>query len=59
MNKFDIDKQTLTDLNIFDAYGLNKSVFSVFNFTSTIKGNEKLMEIFRAPSTDIQVINER
>ncbi|WP_293311979.1 MutS-related protein [Pedobacter sp. UBA5917] len=59
MNKFDIDKQTLTDLNIFDAYGLNKSVFSVFNFTSTIKGNDKLMEMFRAPSTDIEVINER
>ena len=59
MNKFDIDKQTLTDLNIFEAYGLNKSVFSLFNFTSTIKGNDKLIEIFRTPSTDIKIINER
>jgi DNA mismatch repair protein MutS len=59
MSKFDIDKQTLTDLNIFEVYGLNKSVFSLFNFTSTIRGNDKLIEIFRAPSTDIQIINER
>jgi DNA mismatch repair protein MutS len=59
MNKFDIDKQTLTDLNIFEVYGLNKSVFSLFNFTSTIKGNDKLIEIFRTPSTDIQIISER
>ena len=59
MNKFDIDKQTLADLNIFEAYGLNKSVFSLFNFTSTIKGRDKLIDIFRTPSTDIQVINER
>lgn len=59
MSKFDIDKQTLTDLNIFDTYGLNKSVFSVFNFTATIKGNDKLMEMFRTPSTNIEVINER
>lgn len=59
MSKFDIDKQTLTDLNIFETYGLNKSVLSLFNFTSTIKGNDKLIEIFRTPSTDIQIINER
>jgi DNA mismatch repair ATPase MutS len=59
MSKFDIDKQTLSDLNIFEAYGLNKSVFSLFNFTSTIKGNDKLNDIFRTPSTAIQIINER
>ncbi|MEH3114875.1 hypothetical protein [Pedobacter terrae] len=59
MSKFDIDKQTLTDLNIFEDYGLNKSVYSLFNFTSTIKGNDKLMEMFRTPSTDIECINER
>ncbi|WP_316848547.1 MutS-related protein [Pedobacter psychrodurus] len=59
MNTFDIDKQTLTDMNIFEAYGLNKSVFSLFNLTLTIKGNDKLIEIFRTPSTDIKIINER
>lgn len=59
MNKFDIDKQTLNDLNIFDTYGVTRSVFSLFNFTSTIKGHDKLMDIFRSPSTDIKVINER
>ncbi|WP_316828041.1 MutS-related protein [Pedobacter miscanthi] len=59
MNKFDIDKQTLTDLNIFDAYGSNKSLFSLFNFTSTIKGSDKLLEIFKAPSTDIEIIKQR
>jgi len=59
MNKFDIDKQTLTDLNIFEVHGLNKSIFSLFNFTFTIKGSDKLSEIFRTPSTDIQIITER
>jgi DNA mismatch repair ATPase MutS len=59
MNKFDIDKQTLTDLNIFEVHGLNKSIFYLFNLTSTIKGNDKLSEIFRMPSTDIQIITER
>lgn len=59
MNKFDIDKQTLTDLNIFDAYGVTRSVFSLFNITSTIKGHDKLMDVFKAPSTDIKVLNER
>ena len=59
MNKFDIDKQTLSDLNMFDTYGVTKSVFSLFNFTSTIKGHDKLMDIFNTPSTDIKVLNER
>ncbi|MFD2286627.1 DNA mismatch repair protein [Pedobacter petrophilus] len=59
MHKFDIDKQTLTDLNIFDSPGLNKSVFSLFNFTNTIKGNEELMQLFRSPTTNIKVIHHR
>lgn len=59
MNRFDIDKQTLADLNVYDTYGSKKSVFSLFNLTTTIKGHEKLADIFRTPSTDIQVIHER
>lgn len=59
MYKFDIDKQTLNDLNIFDSHGSNKSVFSLFNFTGTLKGNEELMQLFQSPTTDITLINHR
>lgn len=50
--RFDIDKQTVKDLELFAEKRNDKSVFSVYNRTSTIGGRELLYEIFGSPITD-------
>lgn len=59
MELFDIDSQTLSDLEIFGTYKHDVSVFSFFNFTSTIGGREHLLSIFRRPQKDAPVIRLR
>ncbi|NRF37905.1 hypothetical protein [Pedobacter foliorum] len=59
MGPFDIDNQTLNDLEIFESASNEKSIFSFFDFTSTIGGKEKLRSLFNHPQTDIQIIEER
>ncbi len=56
--KFEIDKQTLEDLNLLGKYR-NNSIFSLFNHTVT-RGGEMLLErMFLNPFTDATQINTR
>ena len=59
MVPFDIDSQTLNDLEIFESAASEKCIFSFFDFSSTIGGKEKLRSLFNHPQTDIQIIEER
>lgn len=59
MIAFDVDKQTLTDLEIFGSTNNQKSLFSLFNQTCTIEGSSTLKLIFKNPLTDINLIYER
>lgn len=59
MIAFDIDKQTLNDLEIFSSSDSQKSLFSLFNRTCTIEGSSTLKLIFKNPLTDIKLISER
>lgn len=59
MNKnFEIDKQTLDDLNILGKYK-NNSIYSLFCDTAT-HGGERLLEwMFNNPLKDVEEINSR
>jgi len=59
MVAFDIDKQTLNDLEIFGSNDHLKSLFNLFNQTCTIEGKATLKLIFRNPLTDVELISER
>lgn len=56
---FDIDRQTLNDLAIFPNNNSRQSIFSLFNHTHTIGGNEVLQDMFNKPLTDPVQIKER
>lgn len=56
---FDIDRQTLNDLAIFQNNNSRQSIYSLFNQTNTIGGNEALHDIFNKPLTDPVHIKER
>jgi DNA mismatch repair protein MutS len=57
--RFDIDKQTINDLELFDKVKGEKSVFSLFNFTKSIGGYKRLESMFFNPLTDIELIEKR
>jgi DNA mismatch repair protein MutS len=57
--KFEIDKQTINDLELFDKVKGEKSVFSLFNFTKSIGGRKRLESMFRNPLTDKRSIEQR
>jgi DNA mismatch repair protein MutS len=57
--KFEIDKQTINDLELFEKVKGEKSVFSIFNFTKSIGGKKRLEEIFSKPLNDVYLIEER
>ena len=56
---FDIDRQTLNDLSIFNSPNHQNSIFNLFDTTKTIGGKEKLEKIFRNPLDDPEAIKER
>lgn len=56
---FDVDKQTLDDLSIFQNTYNRNSIFNLFNHTKTIGGKEKLEEIFNRPLTNPTAIKDR
>ena len=58
MNSFQIDRQTLEDLNLLGKYKSN-SIFSLFNLTVTKGGEMALERMFLEPLTDAGEINER
>jgi DNA mismatch repair protein MutS len=57
--KFEIDKQTITDLELFERVKGEKSVFSFFNHTKSIGGTEKLKRMFSSPLVDIELLKKR
>lgn len=57
--KFEIDKQTIDDLELFERTKGDKSVFSFFNHTRSIGGKEKLKRIFSSPIIDIKLLGKR
>lgn len=56
---FDIDRQTLNDLAIFQNASSRQSIYSLFNRTNTIGGNEMLQDMFNKPLTNPLQIKER
>jgi DNA mismatch repair protein MutS len=57
--RFEIDKQTLNDLDLFEKSKDQKSVISFFNFTQSIGGKDLLRSLFSNPLTDIELIEKR
>lgn len=58
MVTFEIDQQTLTDLDVFGD-GKKGLLFQVFNHVDTPGGLLMLENLFRSPTTDIHLILER
>jgi DNA mismatch repair protein MutS len=56
---FDIDRQTLNDLAIFQNNNSRQSIYSLFSHTDTIGGNEVLQDMFNKPLIDPVHIKER
>ncbi|MFV0420394.1 MAG: MutS-related protein [Dysgonomonas sp.] len=56
---FEVDKQTLKDLEIFDTFKNGKSIFSLFNFTRSMGGKRKLYNFLSSPSANLDEITER
>ena len=57
--QFDIDKQTIRDLNLFDDRTQEKSIFTFYNRTVTRGGKEMLNRLFRTPVSDIELLQSR
>ena len=56
---FELDKQTIKDLEIFGDGKSANSVFNFYNQTKTIGGKECLLELMENPLIDIQELNKR
>jgi DNA mismatch repair protein MutS len=56
---FELDKQTIRDLDIFGDGKSNPSVFSLFNYTKTPGGRDFLEKLMECPLTDIRELNAR
>ena len=56
---FEIDKQTIADLELYDSNRNEKSLFSYFNYTQSIGGRELLRKIYSSPTTDLNLLEER
>jgi DNA mismatch repair protein MutS len=56
---FNIDKQTIRDIELFGERKKKPSVFTYYNHTETTGGQELLFEIFNSPSSDIEFLNNR
>lgn len=55
---FEIDKQTFRDIDLFDQ-GRRSAVFHLFNYTKTIGGSDILETMFKAPVSNIQLLEDR
>lgn len=56
---FDIDKQTIKDLELFPEKRIDKSVFSIYNQTATVGGSELLLKMFSCPVTNPEFLHIR
>ncbi|WP_316814943.1 MutS-related protein [Pedobacter nyackensis] len=59
MSGFNIDEQTLRDLNVFNEGASSNSIYNIFKYTRTLGGRERLAELMRNPSSDINEITLR
>lgn len=57
MASFEIDKQTIKDLDLFNEDGV--SVYSLFNHVKTIGGKAKLQELMQTPTFDMAILTSR
>ncbi len=57
--KFNIDKQTFSDLNIFPERKEDKSIFGLFDYTKSIKGRNMLMDLMKSPINNISLLKDR
>lgn len=56
---FDIDKQTIKDIELFPEKGNDYSIFSFYDRTSTAGGQEKLYKYFKTPISDLEILANR
>lgn len=56
---FDIDKQTIRDLELFPEKRNDKSILSIYSKTATIGGRDLLYEVFSNPSTNLGFLQNR
>jgi DNA mismatch repair protein MutS len=59
MAQFEVDRQTINDLQLFNDITGNIAVYRFFDYVSTFGGSKKLTEMMSTPSNDIQVLNSR
>jgi DNA mismatch repair ATPase MutS len=56
---FELDKQTIKDLEIFGNEKAPDSIFRFYNLTKTNGGKKRLFEIMQSPLTDFNKIKQR
>ena len=56
---FDIDNQTLDDLNIFPDKKNDNSIFDIFKNTKTTGGQNSLLEMMKHPTNDFDILSSR
>ena len=56
---FDIDKQTLQDLDVFSDDFSSKPIFNIFNNVKTIGGRKRLLDMMQSPSSDREQLIRR
>ncbi|MXV52888.1 hypothetical protein GS399_18090 [Pedobacter sp. HMF7647] len=57
--RFDIDRNSLNDLEIFNTQYNSKCIFDFLNNTQTDGGKKLLLEIMTSPSCDTALLNQR
>src|SRR5450631_842850 len=56
---FDIDKQTIGDLELFTDKKKGNSIYSIFNRTATVGGQDTLYEMLNNPVSDLEFLQTR
>ncbi|MDB5008018.1 MAG: hypothetical protein JWP45_2411 [Mucilaginibacter sp.] len=56
---FEIDRQTINDLEVFNEAASGVSIFTFFDIAKTIGGKKKLIQMMETPSADINVLTSR
>ncbi|MDF2433766.1 MAG: mismatch repair protein MutS [Mucilaginibacter sp.] len=56
---FEIDRQTINDLEVFNEARSGISIFTFFDIAKTIGGRKKLIQMMETPSVDINVLTSR
>lgn len=59
MMKFDIDKQTIADLDVYSNNINAKSIVALFDKTQSFLGKEKIYELLSTPLADYEALKER